>query len=95
MLNVIERYNHVVWYKPRVSLVQFPYLVKLLVSESEQIVVRGERRGLRGVVGVVGELSSEAFLGISCVKEHGMWANPRPRDARCPRLCLSLFVSIS
>ena len=51
MLNVIERYNRVVLYKPRVSIVQFPYPVKLLASESEQIVERGERRGVTVVVG--------------------------------------------
>ena len=71
MLNVIERYNHVVWYKPRVSLVQFPYLVKLLASESEQIVVRGERRGVRGMVGGREALTWVAGSETTCERFSG------------------------
>lgn len=52
MLNVIERYNHEVWYKPSVSLVQFPYPMKLLASEGKQIVT-----WVRGVVGGRGALT--------------------------------------
>lgn len=61
MLNVIERYNHVVWYKPRVSLVQFPYPKKLIASESKQIVT-----WVRGVVGGRGALMWVAGSETTC-----------------------------
>ena len=61
MLNVIERYNHVVWHKPRVSLVQFPYSKKLIASESEQIVT-----WVRGVVGGRGALMWVAGSETTC-----------------------------